>query len=259
MLVLTRRVNEKVVFPAIDASVQVVSVKAGVVRLGIQAPREVVVLREEVLHREAEGGQGPCPAAASLAVATQLRKMNDLLRNRLKIATTGLAVAQHQLQAGLTHDAEATLASIQDDLQLLAQRVDGELKKKPRQRPVPKHRKALLVEDDRNERELLAGFLRRAGLDVATAGDGTDALDYLRSRERPDVVLMDMAMPRCDGPTAVRAIRSDPALKGLKIFAVTGHLPEEFDITVGPGGIDRWFHKPLDPEVLVRDLDRELK
>jgi len=49
MLVLSRRLNEKVVFPALGVTVQVVSVKPGVVRLGIEAPSEVRVLREELL------------------------------------------------------------------------------------------------------------------------------------------------------------------------------------------------------------------
>jgi DNA-binding response OmpR family regulator len=124
--------------------------------------------------------------------------------------------------------------------------------------PARKPLKALLVEDDRNERELLAGFLRMSGLEVDTAGDGGDALDYLRSHDRPDVILLDMGLPRVDGPTTVREIRRDPAWAGLKVFGVTGRLPDEFDLENGPAGIDRWFHKPLDPSALVRDLDREL-
>jgi CheY-like chemotaxis protein len=116
----------------------------------------------------------------------------------------------------------------------------------------------LLVEDDGNQRELLAGFLRMAGLQVDTAGDGSDALDYLRSRPRPDVVLMDMGLPRCDGPTAVRQIRRDPAFEGLRIFAVTGGAPDQFGLGSGPGGIDRWFRKPLNPALLLHELKQEL-
>ena len=126
--------------------------------------------------------------------------------------------------------------------------------------PKPRRaRTALLVEDDTNERELLAGFLRMAGLDVATAGDGDDALDYLHRQGRPDVVLLDMVLPRCDGPTTVREIRRDPTLAGLKIFAVTGHSPDRFNLQPGAaGGIDRWFNKPLNPEALLHDLNQEL-
>jgi len=58
MLVLSRRLNEKVVLPGLGVTVQVVSVKPGVVRLGIEAPRGVLVLREELVH-------SPVPAAVT--------------------------------------------------------------------------------------------------------------------------------------------------------------------------------------------------
>jgi CheY-like chemotaxis protein len=97
-----------------------------------------------------------------------------------------------------------------------------------------------------------------AGLDVDTAGDGTDALDYLHTRSRPDVVLLDMVLPRCDGPTTVREIRRDPAYADLKIFALSGYSPEGFNVTNGPGGVNRWFRKPIDPERLLHDLNEDL-
>jgi carbon storage regulator CsrA len=63
MLVLSRRLNEKVVLPGLNVTVQVVSVKAGVVRLGIEAPPEVQVLRAELLARPAPDVRvtGPLP------------------------------------------------------------------------------------------------------------------------------------------------------------------------------------------------------
>jgi len=130
---------------------------------------------------------------------------------------------------------------------------------KPAAHTAPRSRKALVVEDDTNERELLAGFLRMAGLDVVTAGDGADALDYLRTEGRPDVVLLDLMLPTTDGITTAREIRRNPANEGLKIFAVTGHSADRF----GPdglrsAGIDRWFQKPLNPEALLRDLNQDL-
>jgi CheY-like chemotaxis protein len=103
----------------------------------------------------------------------------------------------------------------------------------------------------------LALLLRRGGVNVDTAGDGVDALDYLRSNARPDVILLDMGLPRCDGPTAVRAIRQDPACAGVKIVAVSGHAAGDFDLPQGPAGVDRWFQKPLDPGELILDLRRE--
>jgi two-component system OmpR family response regulator len=119
-----------------------------------------------------------------------------------------------------------------------------------------RRKKALLVEDNDNERELLACVLRLAGLDVDTAGDGATALDYLHQWPHPDVVLMDMGLPRCDGPAVVRHIREDPLTARLKVFAVSGHQPDEFDF--GCGTVDGWFAKPVDPEALVRRIQEEM-
>jgi carbon storage regulator CsrA len=248
MLVLSRRLNERLVIPSIETAIQVVSVRPGVVRLGITGPPEVLVLREELRDRKDQWNGTAAPALA--------KAWAHLVGRRLDLACQGFDLLRRQLQAGLYGEAEGTLEQIDDELRMLRQRLgtdDGQTRITP-----PKSRKALLVEDNPNERELLATFLRRSGLDVDTAGDGSDALDYLRSHRLPDVMLLDMGLPRCDGATTVRAIRQDPACAGLRIFAVTGHLPDEYDLARGPAGIDRWFHKPFDPTALIRDLNSEL-
>jgi CheY-like chemotaxis protein len=113
--------------------------------------------------------------------------------------------------------------------------------------PAPPRYRALVVEDDDNERELLAGLLGMSGCACATAADGVDALEYLATHDRPDVVLLDMAMPRCDGPETLRRIRADDRLAGLKVFSVSSTNPRELCIPDGPGGFDAWFPKPLNP------------
>jgi carbon storage regulator CsrA len=72
VLVLTRRINEKVVLPSLGVTVQVLSVRHGVVRLGVEAPAEVKVFRAELLSKPppaagvpgpgGRGGPGPPPA-----------------------------------------------------------------------------------------------------------------------------------------------------------------------------------------------------
>jgi carbon storage regulator CsrA len=248
MLVLSRRLNEKILIPEIQTTVQVVAVKAGTIRLGIEAPPKVRVVREEIYDRSRQAAAPPPPAAEDV---------QRLVRSRLGVGRKGLAVLRRQLEAGLLEDAEATLAAVEDDLQLLGERLGEPPAVKARPAAARKAR-ALLVEDNANERELLATFLRISGLDVATAGDGSDALDYLHTHGQPDLVLLDMGLPRCDGPTVVRELRRDPKYAGLKIFAVSGHVAEEFDLDRGPRGVNRWFHKPIDPAELVRDLNHEL-
>ena len=69
-----------------------------------------------------------------------------------------------------------------------------------------------------------------------------------------DVVLLDMVLPRCDGPTTVREIRRDPASDDLPIFALTGHAPDRFRLD---GRVDGWLQKPLNPEERLARLTQE--
>jgi carbon storage regulator CsrA len=259
VLVLSRRAHQKIVFPTLSAAVEVVAVKGGVVRLGISAPPDVPVHRAEVRQRRAEWGVAE-PAPEGPDGLTRLRRLRQVARRRLEVARIGLGVLQKQLADGRREDAALTLGNLDEDLELLQRRLGARAggAPPPARRPARKAHTALLVEDNVNERQLLAHFLRGAGMEVATAGDGTDALDYLHSRPRPDVVLLDMGLPRCDGATMVRALRRDPAYDGLKIIAVSGHDPAEYDLARGPAGVDEWLQKPIDPAELVRCVEHEL-
>jgi carbon storage regulator CsrA len=257
MLVLTRRPNEKLVFPGTNTTVQVVGIKAGAVRLGIDAPPNVEVWREELLATARTPAAG---AAYGEKMPAPIRALERLVEKRLGIVGQGLGVLRAQLAAAPGSDALVTLGEVEAELELLRERVRAEAGRAlPPEERGPAHRpKALLVEDNPQERELLAFFLRSEGLDVDTAGDGCDALDYLKARGRPDFVLLDMGLPRLDGPATVQLIRKDPACAGVKIFAVSGHAADEYGLAVGPAGVDGWFQKPVDPLRLVRDLGREM-
>jgi len=256
MLVLSRKSNEKVVIPSINTVLQIVSIKAGTVRLGIDAPRDVEVFREEVLGQYTrEEGED----AAGKELARLLSRLLHRINNRLNGTSIGLALLRRQLDLGMTGEMTATLDKVEHELGGLKQTLDS-LTQQPTPAPrAPACRgRALIVEDDANECELMAGFLRLAGLEVTTAGDGSDALDHLRKNARPDVVVLDMFLPRYDGPSTVRAIRENPDHRGLKIIGVTGADPTCFDLPQGPDGIDRWFRKPLNPERLLAEVAANL-
>jgi CheY-like chemotaxis protein len=206
-------------------------------------------------------------AAAEKLEAAQalIRRHRHQFRNHLNSATIGIALVQRQLQAGMLAQAEATLSKISSGVHQMTDEIDlvilppgalsgtadvsaaGAVRKS-----APK---ALLVEDDHNECELLAGFFRLAGYEVATAGDGSDAIDYLKQHERPDVMLLDMMLPRCDGPTTIRRLRDDPAFNDLKIYAMSGYTADQIGLDCRASGVARWFQKPLNPELLLRELN----
>ncbi len=126
MLVLSRRLNEKILFPGLQTAIQIVSIKSGVVRLGIQAPDEVRVLREEVPDRASNWGTDPAEEVSPFA---NLLQLNQLLNRRLEILRRGLSEAQQQLDADQPADATLLLEKVDEDLHMLQRRLQHEVAK----------------------------------------------------------------------------------------------------------------------------------
>ena len=100
MLVLSRRPNEKILLPAANVTVEVVSIKHGTVRLGIAAPRDVAVWREELWNKAGQP-QASLAAADQSGPEAAMRDLRHLVRNRLNVAAIGLALLRRQLDAAL--------------------------------------------------------------------------------------------------------------------------------------------------------------
>lgn len=247
MLVLTRRETEKLFFPTLGITIEVLRIRGNKARLGVDAPAEVPVVRQEIC------GLKSVDFTAEESPSAQLSRLHRAVRERLDRT----AVALHKLHRRLERQGDR-------ETQQLVLDIFGELKALEREAgdvletPVSRGPRALLVEDDENQRELLGGFLRLSGFDVTLACDGQDALDYLSLHAPPDVVLLDMLMPRCDGAAFVRSVRSTAGLCDLKLFAVSATDPSSLGVTTGVGGIDRWFPKPVDVEDLVHVVAEEL-
>ncbi|MEM6679515.1 MAG: response regulator [Pseudomonadota bacterium] len=102
----------------------------------------------------------------------------------------------------------------------------------------------LLVDDEPNIAISLEYVMRRAGYAVRTAGDGEAALDAIRE-EKPDLVLLDVAMPKRDGYDVCQTVRADPALSDIRIVmltANTGPVGAEKALALGA---DAFFSKPF--------------
>ena len=79
----------------------------------------------------------------------------------------------------------------------------------------------LIVEDDDDLREVVRDLLRDLGYKVATAGNGRDALQYLRANRPPGLIVLDVMMPVMDGVEFCRRRLRDPALRSIPIFLFT--------------------------------------
>jgi twitching motility two-component system response regulator PilH len=112
----------------------------------------------------------------------------------------------------------------------------------------------LLVEDDRDTREMYSEYLSYSGLHVTEARTGRRALESVRC-DRPDVVVTDLAMPEMDGRELSRRLRSDRSTSDLPIIAVSGQLaPGE-----GIAGADVVLEKPCEPDRLLHVIEDVLQ
>jgi DNA-binding response OmpR family regulator len=110
--------------------------------------------------------------------------------------------------------------------------------------------RVLVVEDEPNIVESLSFLMKREGFEVQIAGDGTAAL-RLVERERPDLVVLDVMLPRRDGYDVCKAIRADRRLDGVRILMLSAK-GRELDRRKGMAlGADDYVTKPFSTRELI--------
>ncbi|WP_168565922.1 response regulator [Crateriforma spongiae] len=240
MLVLSRRENENVLFPSLGITVKVLRVRGKVVSVGLDAPANVPIVRSELADDQ------DYVAAIEARSQTLDAEHRHAIKNLLNGATIGLSLLRRQIQLERYDEIEETLGRLMNSFTNLESVLRPE-------EPAEREEAILLIEDDANERELLAGLLRHYGFAVTTANDGDQALHAIEDGLKPDFVLLDMNLPHCDGPTFLQRIKAQG--KTLPVFAVSGSSPSEMGLEDGgETGIREWFSKPLNPDRLVREL-----
>ncbi|MFJ5733815.1 response regulator [Streptomyces paradoxus] len=110
--------------------------------------------------------------------------------------------------------------------------------------------RVLVVDDNKVIRQLIRVNLELEGLEVVTAADGAECLDVVH-QVRPDVVTLDVVMPRLDGLRTAACLRADPRTRDLPLAIVSacGHHEIEAGLEVG---VDAFLAKPFEPAELVR-------
>ncbi|MFG2541625.1 response regulator [Streptomyces sp. NPDC048594] len=115
--------------------------------------------------------------------------------------------------------------------------------------------RVLVVDDNKVIRQLIRVNLELEGFEVVTAGDGVECLDVIH-QVRPDVVTLDVVMPRLDGLRTAARLRADPRTQDLPIAIVSACTRYEVDAGFA-AGVDAFLSKPFEPAELVR-LVRQL-
>ncbi len=124
--------------------------------------------------------------------------------------------------------------------------------------PVRRVPLVMVVDDSITMRKVTGRVLERHGYEVLTAKDGVDAIEKLVERV-PDVMLLDIEMPRMDGYELATHIRNDVRLRGIPIIMITSrtgvkHRQRAFEI-----GVDRYLGKPYQEAELMRNVDEILQ
>jgi CheY-like chemotaxis protein len=115
--------------------------------------------------------------------------------------------------------------------------------------------RVLVVDDSQAIRELIAVNLELEGYDVRRAADGLEALD-VAAQWRPDVVTLDVVMPRLDGMTTLERLRADPATAGVAVVMVTGRAQTADRERGEAAGVDAYVTKPFEPADLIATVAR---
>lgn len=115
----------------------------------------------------------------------------------------------------------------------------------------------LVVEDYPDAREMYAAYLQFSGYRVAEAADGVEAVQKTLEL-MPDIILMDLALPKMDGWETTRLLKSDERTKHIPIVALTGHALAGHAESARQAGCDSFVTKPCLPDALAAEIQRML-
>lgn len=109
--------------------------------------------------------------------------------------------------------------------------------------------KVLVVEDSAVIQRLISVCLRPAGVEVENRADGPSGLEAALEIQ-PDLIILDVGLPRMDGWEVLERIRTDDRTKGVKVLVLTAHAQEETRERADRGGADAFLTKPFRPDDL---------
>jgi len=115
----------------------------------------------------------------------------------------------------------------------------------------------LAVDDSQTILEMIKAILLAGGYEVITAADGAEALETARA-EMPDLILLDVMLPKLDGYRVCRLLKFDQKYKNIPIIMLTAKTEEQAMATGIRTGANQYLTKPIEPEKLLGAVAEEL-
>jgi CheY-like chemotaxis protein len=116
-------------------------------------------------------------------------------------------------------------------------------------------KRILLVENDVDTREIYSTALQHYGYAVLVAEDGGEGV-RIAVEQVPDLILMNLAMPRVDGLRATSILRDNPRTAAIPIIACTGFAHDDGAEAAQDAGADSYLEKPVEPSRVVQEVER---
>ena len=118
-------------------------------------------------------------------------------------------------------------------------------------------KKILVIDDDESTRNMLRQLLEVAGFDVIDADDGIDGI-YLAKHEKPDLILLDLAMPELDGIETCKIMKAFERLRGIPVVMISAIAERQLaDIAINEGAAD-YLEKSFSKNELLEKISQYL-
>ena len=130
--------------------------------------------------------------------------------------------------------------------------------KKAAPKPADDRPLAMVVDDSITVRRVTERFLQRNGMRVVTAKDGLDAISVI-SENKPDIILLDIEMPRMDGYEFASHVRNDPSIADVPIIMITSRVGDKHRARAIELGVNDYLGKPFQDSALLEAIGRQLE
>jgi CheY-like chemotaxis protein/Tfp pilus assembly protein PilF len=204
------------------------------------ADSDLVLVQQRVDQLEAKFAENKIDAEGLKVLGIGLLNLKNLPKS-----------FEYLQEASLLEPNDVVLSSHVNSLAIRLSEIDGQ---KNLEVSMPKNKTILVVDDSATVRKLVSGKLEKCGLEVICAVDGMDALEKI-NESIPDLILLDITMPRMDGYQVCKMIRGNEATKDVPVVMISGK-DGFFDKVRGRmAGTTGYITKPFGPETLMKTVE----